>query len=234
MDSKNEGFGRDFGHPVAADSDINRLLFGPQVKVAQQAPGIGIGARWFDRGEAHCLSPLFDEEAAPAFGTGSGILAMGAWRTEHPDDWVKIDSVVDSGAAAPVAPPSMAPGFATRPSEGSRQGRSFTTAAGTGLKNLGEQELNVVTDSGMDTTVLFPLADVPRPLMSVSAICDHGNRVIFGRGGGIIQHIASGMEVPFERRGGVYVLGLWLQEKKGASPTAAAAPSAASPGFTRR
>ena len=100
-----------------------------------------------------------------------------------------------------------------------------------------------MTDSGMDTTVLFQLADVSRPLMSVSAICDHGNRLIFGRGGGVIQHIESGMEVPFERKGGVYVLGLWLKggaKSSGAAATAAAgvAPTGAvassGPGFTRR
>ena len=77
----------------------------------------------------------------------------------------------------------MAPGVAVRPSAGSGEGRIFTSCAGAAIPNLGEQELHVVTDNGMDRTVLFQLADVSRPLMSVSAICDRGNRVIFGRRG---------------------------------------------------
>ena len=54
------------------------------------------------------------------------------------------------------------------------------------IRNLGDQSLNVITDNGMDTTVLFQLADMSRPVMSVSEICDRGNRVIFGCGGGVV------------------------------------------------
>ena len=114
---------------------------------------------------------------------------------------MRVESIMDSGAAAPVAPLTMAPGVPTRPSEGSRTGRGFSVANGAPLPNLGEQELSVVTDDGVSTSVLFQLAEVTRPLMSVSAICDKGNRVIFGRGGGVIQNLTTGQEIAFERRG---------------------------------
>ena len=167
------------------------------------------------------------------------ILAVGEWRSEHDGDWVRVDSIVDSGAAAPVAPPGMAPGLPSRSSPGSRAGRSFSTADGTGLLNLGEQELHVVTDGGMDTTVLFQLADVSRPLMSVSEICDHSNHVIFGRGGGVIQNLATGLEVLFERRGGVYAMGLWIRGgcasvSSSCAPAASPGATASQPDFTRR
>ena len=68
-----------------------------------------------------------------------------------------------------------------------------------------------MTDNGVETEVLFQMADVSCPLMSVSAICDHGNRFIFGRAGGVVQNVATGMEVPFERCGGVYAMGLWVR-----------------------
>ena len=71
--------------------------------------------------------------------------------------------------------------------------------------------LSAVTDDGTETEVLFQLADVSCPLTSVSQICDHGNRVIFGRGGGVIMNLETGQEVPFQRQGGVYALGLWMR-----------------------
>ena len=78
------------------------------------------------------------------------------------------------------------------------------------MPNLGEQLLRAQTESGEDTTVLFQVADVSRPLISVSAICEMGNRVVFGRGGGVIQNLATGIETPFERRNGIYHLNLWV------------------------
>ena len=127
------------------------------------------------------------------------------------EDWVRVQGVVDSGAAAPVAPPSMAPGLPVRESAGSKAGKTYTSASGHGMENLGEQLLACVTDNGIATEVLFQMADVSCPLVSVSAICDQGNRVVFGRGGGCIQNLTTGLEVPFERRGGVYALGLWVK-----------------------
>ena len=183
----------------------------------------------------------FAPNAAPATSSPlEPIMAVDSWRSEHDQGWVRIEAVADSGAAAPVAPITMAPGLPTRSSAGQREGRSFFDASGGELKNLGEQELQVITDNGMATSMLFQLAEkVTRPLMSVSCICDKGNRVIFGRGGGVIQNLETGQEIPFERRGGIYVIGLWVRgaaaPSAGAPPAAAGAPAAeASSLFKRR
>ena len=161
-----------------------------------------MGTCWFDRQ----LNPLFDPEE----GASDQLLGCSAWQEDH-GDWMRISSVVDSGACAPVAPPSAAPGHRVRPSAGSRAGKSYNSASGHPLYNLGELPLRACTDNGLDTDVLFQLADVSCPLVSVSHICDHGNRVVFGRSGGVIYNLTTGMEVPFERRGGVYILGLWVR-----------------------
>ena len=110
-----------------------------------------------------------------------------------------------------MAPPLMAPGFAVRENADSRSGKAYSSASGHPLYNLGEQLLSAVTDQGIETQVLFQLADVSCPLISVSQICDHGNRVIFGRGGGVILNLQTGAEIPFKREGGVYALGLWMR-----------------------
>ena len=57
-----------------------------------------------------------------------------------------------------------------------------------------------------------------------------GNRLILGRGGGAIVNLLTGQEIPFERRGGVYTLGMWIrdgQQIPAAAVTSAAASRAA-------
>ena len=55
--------------------------------------------------------------------------------------------------------------------------------------------------------------------MSVARICELGNRVMFGAGGGIIMNLQSGEITVFEKKDGVYIFPLWippLQETQGA------------------
>ena len=86
--------------------------------------------------------------------------------------------------------------------------KAYASASGHPLHNLGEHLLSAVTDQGVETEMLFQLADVSCPFISVWQICDHGNRVMFGPGGGVILNLLSGAEIPFKREGGVYALGL--------------------------
>ena len=51
---------------------------------------------------------------------------------------------------------------------------------------------------------------VKRALFSVAKICDRGNRVIFGQGGGVIHNLATQQLTPFRRTGGIYALDLWV------------------------
>ena len=142
-----------------------------------------------------------------------------SWKSEpemwNAGKWIKVDSVVDSGASAPVAPPSIAPNATIRPSEGSRRGQKYTSASKHKLKNLGEQRLEACTEDGQETEVLFQIADVSRPLVSVSGICERGSRVIFGRAGGVVQCLSTGRETPFYKRNGIYVLSMWLKDGDG-------------------
>ena len=41
-------------------------------------------------------------------------------------------------------------------------------------------------------------------------MCDRGNRVLFGRGGGVIQNLKTGEITPFRREGGIYALDFYL------------------------
>ena len=163
-----------------------------------------------EQGEVFAGVCFEEEEDKPA-----EILGF-SWRSEpvvyDNKRWVKVESVVDSGASAPVAPPSMLPNVKIRPSEGSKRGQKFTSASKHKLKNLGEQKAKAYTETGEPTEVLFQVADVSKPLVSVSAICERGNRVVFGKSGGVVQNLASGSQIPFYRRNGIYILSMWLQD----------------------
>ena len=133
-------------------------------------------------------------------------------RRVESEKWVKVKCIMDSGASAPVAPPDMLPNVAIRESPGSKRGQRFSSASKHKLKNLGEQRILACTEEGEATEVLFQIADISKPLVSVSAICERGNRVLFGRAGGVVINIKSGKQIPFYKENGVYVLYMWMQD----------------------
>ena len=127
-------------------------------------------------------------------------------------NWVMIDSVMDSGASVPIAPPTMLPNVKVEPSEVSKRGQEYTSASKHTVKNLGEQRIEACTEAGYPTECLFQIADVSKPLVSVTALTEKGNRVIFDRAGGVILNLENGQEIPFYRRNGIYVLSMWMKD----------------------
>ena len=104
----------------------------------------------------------------------------------------------------------MAPWFEIVDSEASRAGVYYTAANGGKLFNLGQQHIPVSLDNGCRTVATFQIAEVSRPLMSVSKVCEMGNRVIFGAGGGYIMNIETGATTKFETKDGIYIFKLWI------------------------
>jgi hypothetical protein len=164
--------------------------------------------------EVNCFFDIDESVEGPKDGK-DGILNM-AWRSEPEDwnnkKWVKVKSIVDSGASAPVAPPDMLPNVTVHESPGSKRGQRFSSASKHKLRNLGEQRILACTEEGEDTEILFQIADISKPLVSVSAICERGNRVLFGRAGGVVINIKTGSQIPFYKENGVYVLSMWMQD----------------------
>ena len=124
--------------------------------------------------------------------------------------WVKIDAIVDSGASDSVGPTGLAPWIKTRPSEGSKRGQNFHTACGGELPNEGEKSVPIITREGKKGFANFQCADVSRPLMSVSRICDQGNCVVFTATGGYVLD-KQGSKTAFNRKNNVYVLDMWTK-----------------------
>ena len=117
---------------------------------------------------------------------------------------------MDSGAAESVCPRSMAPNFQIQDSIASRAGVYYTSADGGRISNVGQTTVPIALENGVRTTAVFQVADVSRPLMSVSKVCEAGNRVLFGKGGGYIMNIETGASTPFYMVDGVYVFSMWI------------------------
>ena len=65
--------------------------------------------------------------------SGCEVAATSDWQ------WVRMDSVMDSGSAVSVAPKTVAPWIPMTESEGSRNGVEYTAADGGKIPNLGQQ-----------------------------------------------------------------------------------------------
>jgi len=120
-----------------------------------------------------------------------------------------VEAVVDSGAEESVAPPGVFPG-AVKPSAMSRAGGRYRAANGSRIPNLGQQAVRFEVDEGHACGIGFQIADVERPLLAASQLAAAGNRVTFDADGGTVENVASGKRFNLQRRGGVYVLRMWV------------------------
>ena len=120
-----------------------------------------------------------------------------------------VEAVVDSGAEESVAPPKIFPGK-IEASEMSKVGGKYKAANGTRIPNLGQQKVKFRNDDGQMCGMGFQIADVERPLIAASQLAAAGNRVILGAKGGVVEHIKTGRRMMLQRRGGVYVLRMWI------------------------
>lgn len=57
------------------------------------------------------------------------------------------------------------------------------------------------------------VAEVTRPLCSLSRVCDQGSRVIFGAGGGHVEHIATGKRSYLQHQHNAYVMSMHVLEE---------------------
>ena len=66
-----------------------------------------------------------------------------------------------------------------RPSAGSKRGLHYVSATDHRIPNVGEIDFEFRTEEGVDESIVFQVADVNKPLMSISDRVDHRCRVVF-------------------------------------------------------
>jgi hypothetical protein len=110
-----------------------------------------------------------------------------------------------------VTPPSLFPGRVSS-SPWSRAGRGYRAANGTGIKNLGQVQVPFSTAEGHKCQIPFQVAEVEQPLLSVAHLTAAGNRVELGHTDGRVVNTTTGKTIALERRGGVYILRMFIAD----------------------
>ena len=92
----------------------------------------------------------------------------------------------------------------------SKAGGSYRVANGHRVPNIGQQAVRFRTDEDQAAGLLFQTAEMERPLVSASQLAAAGNRVVFSNRGGEIINEKSGKRTALHKRGGIYVLRMWI------------------------
>ena len=94
---------------------------------------------------------------------------------QRPDEWVLLGVTVDSGACVTVMPSGLCPGITISDNDLSRNGVEYEVAHGESIANFGERRCQVLTVGSMvPERIVFQVADVHKPLLSITACSDMG------------------------------------------------------------
>ena len=132
-------------------------------------------------------------------------------------EWVDrdIEIILDSGACDNVLDAEDAPGYLISESPGSRQGRNFVVGNGEKMPNEGQVELRMESPvaNGVRVPVVtdFQVAQISKPLMSVSRVCAQGHTCIFTKDGATVKNARDQVVAEFKQSGGLYVQTMTLK-----------------------
>ena len=74
------------------------------------------------------------------------------------------------------------------------------------MPNLGEKKVHFKTKDGLNSSIVFQVTKVKKPLAAVSKITEKGNWVCFGPNEAYIQNVAAGKRTELELHNGTYSL----------------------------
>ena len=127
--------------------------------------------------------------------------------------WRELEVTVDSGACDTVLPTDECTEIALQESPQSKQGLEYEVANGDTIPNLGERRCIMMTqNSQVPKRIAFQVADVHKPLLSVTRAADMGYDCVLGKMGGWLQDSRSKERIPIERKGNLYVMKVWVKE----------------------
>ena len=134
------------------------------------------------------------------------------------DDWIEIEVTVDSGACETVMPASMAQGIQIVQSVLSH-GAEYEVANGQTIPNLGERRCLLMTlGSATAKKIVFQVADVHKPLLSISRCADMGFYTFLGKDGGYMEDMVTGEQIPLQRQDNLYTMRAWIRRDPGNGP----------------
>ena len=129
------------------------------------------------------------------------------------DDWFEMEVTVDSGACDTVMPANMAEHIKVVQSPGSMRKQEWEAANGSTISNLGERRCMINTEGGgRDRLMHFQVADIKKPLLSITRTADMGYECVLGAKGGYLLDTHTNDRIPIARRGNLYVMKIWVKD----------------------
>ena len=116
---------------------------------------------------------------------------------------------VDSGACANITPKGI---LKFHVNGSGKLAPKFFAADGPPVENLGAMGAEEFSDDGHAIKIDFDIANVTRPLLSVSKMTAKGHKVQFTECGGTIQVKGSNRKIQLRQEGRLSMLPLWCQK----------------------
>ena len=112
-------------------------------------------------------------------------------------------------------------GMTIHPSPLSIAGVEYEVANGASIANLGERRCQIsIPGSEQVRDITFQVADVHKPLLSVSRCADMDYECRLGKSGGVLIEIETGEIIPLVRSGNLYSMHVWVNNRN-TEPTTA-------------
>ena len=129
--------------------------------------------------------------------------------------WKEIEVTIDSGACDIVMPLSMCSEIPIQESERQREGMEYEVANGETIPNEGERRCLLMTiGAHAPKKIVFQVAEVHKPLLSITRVSDAGYECHLNKVGGYLLDTYTGEKVPITRKGNLYVMKAWVREDK--------------------
>ena len=125
---------------------------------------------------------------------------------------IKKGLTVDSGAADHVMPIGWLILLKVLSSVGSRCGLHYVAADGTRIPNVGQQLVRFMTLDGTWTELMFQLAAINKPLVSVSKLIENGYKVVFDDDNSYILHKKTKKIIKMRKERGVFVVDAYISK----------------------
>ena len=144
---------------------------------------------------------------------------------------MEIEVTVDCGACETVMPADICEGIQILKSLTSH-GAEYEVANGESIPNLGERRCLLMTLGARDAKkITFQVADVHKPLLSISRCADMGFNCHLGKDGGYLEDTITGENIPLTRRDNLYVMKAWAKRyPEGTNAAVIPSPPFAGPG----
>ena len=133
----------------------------------------------------------------------------------NPEEWIQIEVTVDSGACVSVMPVEVCEGIGILQTALSRgdNPQEYEVANGETIPNLGERKCEVMTVGSIQAKrITFQVADVHKPLLSISACAGMGYDCFLGKEGGSLRDRITGEIIPLDRQGSLYTMKMWVRQ----------------------